>query len=31
MLQEMAKQTFATLLRHKTEEALEQALAFGGD
>jgi hypothetical protein len=31
VLQEMAKQTFATLLQHKTEEALEQTLAFGGD
>lgn len=31
MLQEMAKQTFASLLQQKTEEALEQTLAFGGD
>ncbi|OXB91724.1 hypothetical protein [Parageobacillus galactosidasius] len=31
MLQEMAKKTFAALLHRKTEEALEQALAFGGD
>jgi hypothetical protein len=31
VLQEMAKQTFATLLQQKTEEALEQTLAFGGD
>jgi hypothetical protein len=30
MLQEMAKQTFAALLHRKTEEALEQTLAFGG-
>lgn len=30
-LQEMAKQAFAALLQHKTEEALEQTLAFGGD
>jgi hypothetical protein len=30
ILQEMAKQTFATLLQRKTEEVLEQALAFGG-
>jgi hypothetical protein len=30
MLQEVAKQIFATLLRRKTEEMLEQALAFGG-
>jgi hypothetical protein len=31
VLQEMAKQSFATLLQNKTEEALEQTLAFGGD
>lgn len=31
MLQEMAKQTFAALLHRKTEEALEQTLAFGGE
>ncbi|AXI38930.1 hypothetical protein CX649_04290 [Bacillaceae bacterium ZC4] len=31
MLQEMAKQTFAALLYRKTEEALEQTLAFGGE
>ncbi|EZP77504.1 hypothetical protein H839_07714 [Parageobacillus genomosp. 1] len=31
MLQEMAKQTFAVLLHRKTEEALEQTLAFGGE
>jgi hypothetical protein len=31
MLQEMAKQAFATLLQQKTEEALEQTLAFGGE
>ncbi|NGQ94364.1 hypothetical protein G3578_04130 [Brevibacillus sp. SYP-B805] len=31
VLQEMAKQTFATLLQQKTEEALEQTLVFGGD
>ncbi|AEH48035.1 hypothetical protein [Parageobacillus thermoglucosidasius] len=31
MLQEMAKQTFAALLHRKTEEALEQLLAFGGE
>ncbi|WP_051331140.1 hypothetical protein [Aneurinibacillus terranovensis] len=30
-LQELAKQSFATLLQNKTEEALEQTLAFGGD
>ncbi|GIM47636.1 hypothetical protein DNHGIG_31850 [Collibacillus ludicampi] len=31
VLQEMAKQTFATLLQQKTEETLEQTLAFGGE
>lgn len=31
MLQEMDKQTFAALLHQKTEEALEQTLAFGGE
>ncbi|MDQ0340943.1 hypothetical protein J2S00_003783 [Caldalkalibacillus uzonensis] len=31
VLQAMAKQTFAALLLQKTEEALEQSLAFGGD
>ncbi|GAX89151.1 hypothetical protein [Effusibacillus lacus] len=31
MLQKMAGQTFATLLQNKTEEVLEQTLAFGGD
>jgi hypothetical protein len=31
ILQEMAKQTFAALLHRKTEEALEQTLAFGGE
>lgn len=30
VLQKMAAQTFAALLRQKTEEALEQTLAFGG-
>jgi len=31
ILQEMAKHAFADLLQQKTEEALEQTLAFGGD
>ncbi|CCQ98305.1 conserved hypothetical protein [[Clostridium] ultunense Esp] len=31
VLLELAKEGFATLLRQKTEEALEQTLAFGGD
>ncbi|MGG3739172.1 hypothetical protein [Aeribacillus pallidus] len=31
ILQALAKQTFATLLYRKTEEALEQTLAFGGE
>ncbi|OJF18098.1 MAG: hypothetical protein A6D91_07040 [Bacillaceae bacterium G1] len=30
VLQKMAAQTFAVLLRQKTEEVLEQTLAFGG-
>ncbi|WP_044896543.1 hypothetical protein [Bacillus alveayuensis] len=31
VLQEMAKRTFSTLLQRKTEEGLEQTIAFGGD
>lgn len=31
ILQVMAKHAFADLLQQKTEEALEQTLAFGGD
>ncbi|WP_028986320.1 hypothetical protein [Thermicanus aegyptius] len=31
VLLELAKEGFATLLRQKTEESLEQTLAFGGD
>jgi hypothetical protein len=31
ILHALAKQTFATLLYRKTEEALEQTLAFGGE
>lgn len=30
-LEQMAKAAFGALLRQKTEEALEQTLAFGGD
>lgn len=30
-MQKLAKQAFASLLQQKTEEALEQSLAFGGD